>query len=31
MSYTRDLSDKEWSIVEPLLLEYLLGKKRRVP
>jgi len=31
MSYTRDLTDKEWSIVEPLLLEYLLGKKRTCP
>ena len=31
MSYTRDLTDKEWSIVEPLLLEYLLGEKRTCP
>jgi len=31
MSYTRDLTDKEWSVVEPLLLEYLLGKKRTCP
>ena len=31
MSYTSDLTDQEWSIVEPLLLEYLLGKKRTCP
>ncbi len=31
MSYTSDLTDEEWSIVEPLLLEHLSSKKRTCP
>ncbi len=31
MSYTRGLNAQEWSIVEPLLLEYLPKKKRTRP
>jgi transposase len=31
MAYSSDLSDAEWEIVEPLLLELLPKKKKLVP